>query len=121
MKQGWLINFPDLTNLPFLCSEVDEDPTYVIYSRLAHVPPDSNTGLLCHRIEQEVRVGPLEFNTEVILRTSTGLDTQKILYSDNNGYQMQQRNYQMYQYNTIARVCLGAPWAQKTQFSCFFS
>jgi epididymis-specific alpha-mannosidase len=78
--------------------------TYAIYSRLAHVPQGPHGELLCHRIEQEYQVGPLELNREAILRTSSDLNSQQVLYSDNNGYQMQQRPFQAFRNNTIARV-----------------
>ncbi|KAB0354502.1 hypothetical protein FD755_023040 [Muntiacus reevesi] len=58
--------------------------------------------MLCHRLEQEYRVGPLELNCEAILRTSANLNTGRVLYS-NNGYQMQRRAYKEYKANTIAR------------------
>nr|XP_020020945.1 epididymis-specific alpha-mannosidase isoform X3 [Castor canadensis] len=77
--------------------------TYAIYSRLAHVPQGPHGELLCHRIEQEYQVGPLELNREAILRTSSDLNSQQVLYSDNNGYQMQQRPFQAFRNNTIAR------------------
>lgn len=51
-------------------------------------------------------MGPLELNREAILRTSSDLNSQQILYSDNNGYQMQQRPYKAFKSNPIARVCL---------------
>uniref|UniRef100_A0A452G320 Alpha-mannosidase n=1 Tax=Capra hircus TaxID=9925 RepID=A0A452G320_CAPHI len=79
------------------------EPTFAIYSRLARGPQGSGGELLCHRIEQEYRVGPLELNREAILRTSTKLNTGQVLYSDNNGYQMQRRPYRDYKNNTIAR------------------
>ncbi|XP_070314251.1 epididymis-specific alpha-mannosidase-like [Odocoileus virginianus] len=81
----------------------DRDPTYTIYSRLARGPPGADGELLCHRIEQEYRVGPLELNREAILRTSTDLNTGRVLYSDNNGYQLQRRAYKHYEANAIAR------------------
>nr|CAI9707516.1 unnamed protein product [Rangifer tarandus platyrhynchus] len=81
----------------------DRKPTFAIYSRLAHGPQSSDGELLCHRIEQEYRVGPLELNHEAILRTSTDLNTGRVLYSDNNGYQMQRRPYRKYKNNTNAR------------------
>nr|XP_020766345.1 epididymis-specific alpha-mannosidase-like [Odocoileus virginianus texanus] len=81
----------------------DREPTFAIYSRLAHGPQSSDGELLCHRIEQEYRVGPLELNREAILRTSTDLNTGQVLYSDNNGYQMQRRPYRQDMWNTIAR------------------
>uniref|UniRef100_A0A4W2D2S1 Alpha-mannosidase n=1 Tax=Bos indicus x Bos taurus TaxID=30522 RepID=A0A4W2D2S1_BOBOX len=78
-------------------------PTFIIYSRLARGPQGSDGALLCHHIEQEYQVGPLELNREAILRTSTSLNTGRVLYSDNNGYQMQRRPYRNYKNNTIAR------------------
>ncbi|XP_070314084.1 epididymis-specific alpha-mannosidase-like [Odocoileus virginianus] len=81
----------------------DREPTFAIYSRLAHGPQSSDGELLCHRIEQEYRVGPLELNREAILRTSTDLNTGRVLYSDNNGYQMQRRPYRNYTNNIIAQ------------------
>uniref|UniRef100_G5E5M8 Alpha-mannosidase n=1 Tax=Bos taurus TaxID=9913 RepID=G5E5M8_BOVIN len=78
-------------------------PTFTIYSRLARGPQGSDGALLCHHIEQEYQVGPLELNREAILRTSTSLNTGRVLYSDNNGYQMQRRPYRNYKNNTIAR------------------
>ena len=82
----------------------DSEPTFAIYSRLARGPQGSGGELLCHRIEQEYRVGPLELNREAILRTSTKLNTGRVLHSDNNGYQMQRRPYRQNVWNTIARV-----------------
>ena len=84
----------------------DREPTFAIYSRLAHGPQSSDGELLCHRIEQEYRVGPLELDREAILRTSTDLNTGWVLYSDNNGYQMQRRPYRQDTWNAIARVRL---------------
>ena len=97
---------PGLTYLScFSSREVnDGEPTFTIYSRLARGPQGSDGALLCHRIEQEYRVGPLELNREAILRTSTSLNTGQVLYSDNNGYQMQRRPYRQNMWNTIARV-----------------
>ncbi|XP_004847379.1 epididymis-specific alpha-mannosidase isoform X2 [Heterocephalus glaber] len=77
--------------------------TYAIHSRLAHVYQGGGAELLCYRVEQEYRVGPLELNREAILRTSSDLDSRQVLYSDNNGYQMQRRPYREYVNNTIAR------------------
>ena len=82
----------------------DSEPTFTIYSRLARGSQGSDGELLCHHIEQEYRVGPLELNREAILRTSTDLNTGQVLHSDNNGYQMQRRPYRQNMWNTIARV-----------------
>ena len=89
----------------------DSEPTFTIYSRLARGSQGSDGELLCHHIEQEYRVGPLELNREAILRTSTKLNTGRVLYSDNNSYQMQRRPYRNYKNNTIARVCPELSWS----------
>ncbi|EFB27707.1 hypothetical protein PANDA_022097 [Ailuropoda melanoleuca] len=81
----------------------DSSHTYAIYSRLAHMPVGHGGELLCRRMEQEYRVGPLELNCEAILRTSTGLHNQQVLYSDSNGYQMQGRLFRDHASNSIAR------------------
>ncbi|CAK6433317.1 unnamed protein product [Pipistrellus nathusii] len=78
-----------------------KEPTYAIYSRLAHVPPAQE--LLCGRLEQELRVGPLGVNREAILRTSTGLQSLQVLHSDSNAFQMQRRPYRHYQGHAISR------------------
>ena len=93
----------------------DSEPTFAIYSRLARGPQGSGGELLCHRIEQEYRVGPLELNREAILRTSTKLNTGRVLHSDNNGYQMQRRPYRDYKSNTIARVRPELSWGHSSQ------
>lgn len=88
----------------------DQDYIYAIHSRLAHVHPSLAGELLCQRIEQQYQAGPLDLNREAILRTSSDLNNHKVLYSDNNGYQMQRRPYKVFQSNSIARVChLSAP------------
>ncbi|XP_058526295.1 epididymis-specific alpha-mannosidase [Ochotona princeps] len=81
----------------------DWEPAYVIHSRLAHMPTGGTGELLCRRVEQEYRVGPLELNREVVLRTSTDLDSQQVLYSDNNGYQLQRRPPRSHVPNALAR------------------
>lgn len=82
----------------------DQEYIYSIHTRLAH--PSLAGELLCQRIEQQYRVGPLDLNRETILRTSSDLDSQQVLYSDNNGYQMQRRPYKAFKSNPIPRVCL---------------
>ncbi|CAH6977974.1 epididymis-specific alpha-mannosidase [Phodopus roborovskii] len=81
----------------------DQKYIYAIHTRLAHVHSSPTEELLCQRIEQHYRVGPLELNREAILRTISDLNSQQILYSDNNGYQMQQRPYKAFKSNPIAR------------------
>lgn len=89
-----------------------KEPTYAIYSRLAHVPPARE--LLCGCLEQELRVGPLGVNREAILRTSTGLQSLQVLHSDSNAFQMQRRPYRHYQGHAISRVRPPArPWARR--------
>ncbi|XP_074131165.1 epididymis-specific alpha-mannosidase isoform X3 [Sminthopsis crassicaudata] len=80
-----------------------KDYIYAAYSRIYNIPKGYDGKLLCHRIEQEYRVGPLELNREAILRTSTDLNNRQVLYTDNNGYQMQRRTYKAYVNNTVAR------------------
>ncbi|NXQ30709.1 MA2B2 mannosidase, partial [Alaudala cheleensis] len=87
----------------FFSNVTSQDYVYAVYTRLYSVPEGYDGKLLCHRIEQEYSVGPLELNREAILRTSTNLNTQQLLYTDNNGYQMQQRPFKAYVNNTVAR------------------
>ncbi|XP_053314235.1 epididymis-specific alpha-mannosidase [Spea bombifrons] len=76
---------------------------YAILSRLYNVPDGYDKMLLCHRIEQQYIVGPLELNRESILRTTTDLETGKKIYTDNNAYQMQMREFKAYASNTVPR------------------
>ncbi|NXI33780.1 MA2B2 mannosidase, partial [Sterrhoptilus dennistouni] len=87
----------------FYSNVTSQDYIYAVYTRLYSVPEGYNGELLCHRIEQEYSVGPLELNREAILRTSTSLNTKQLLYTDNNGYQMQKRPFKAYVNNTVAR------------------
>ncbi|KAG8506233.1 Epididymis-specific alpha-mannosidase, partial [Galemys pyrenaicus] len=75
----------------FYRDEKDGAHTFAILSRLAHAPGRPGGELLCQRLEQELRVGPLELNREALLSTSTDLHSQRELHSDSNGYQMQRR------------------------------
>lgn len=68
------------------------------------MPEGYDGKLLCHRIEQEYSVGPLELNREAVLRTSTNLTTRQLLYTDSNGYQIEKRPFKSYVNNTVARV-----------------
>ncbi|XP_057880979.1 epididymis-specific alpha-mannosidase [Melospiza georgiana] len=87
----------------FYSNITSQDYIYAVYTRLYSVPEGYDGKLLCRRIEQEYSVGPLEFNREAILRTSTSLNTKQVLYTDNNGYQMQKRPFKAYVNNTVAR------------------
>ncbi|NXO00359.1 MA2B2 mannosidase, partial [Rhinopomastus cyanomelas] len=80
-----------------------QDYAYAVYTRMYTVPAGYSGRLLCRRIEQEYRVGPLELNREAVLRTSTDLNTRQLLYSDSNGYQIQKRPFKTYMNNTVAR------------------
>lgn len=90
--------------LSFYSNVTSQDYIYAVYTRLYSVPEGHDGKLLCRRIEQEYSVGPLEFNREAVLRTSTSLNTRQLLYTDNNGYQMQKRPFKAYVNNTVARV-----------------
>uniref|UniRef100_A0A4W3GEM5 Alpha-mannosidase n=1 Tax=Callorhinchus milii TaxID=7868 RepID=A0A4W3GEM5_CALMI len=76
---------------------------HVIFTRIYKVPAGYEGALLCNRIEQEYRVGPLEMNREAIIRTNTDLKTDRTIYTDNNGYQIMKRQYRTYSQNTLAR------------------
>ncbi|XP_039241766.1 epididymis-specific alpha-mannosidase isoform X2 [Pipra filicauda] len=87
----------------FYSNVTSQDYLYAVYTRIYTVPEGYDGKLLCHRIEQEYSVGPLELNREAVLRTSTNLNTKQLLYTDNNGYQMQKRPFKAYVNNTVAR------------------
>lgn len=82
-----------------------ESYSYRIISRLYNTPDGYDKSLLCRHIEQQYRVGPLELNREAVIRTQTNLRTNKRIFTDNNGYQMQIRDFKTYDNNTVARVC----------------
>ncbi|XP_077136225.1 epididymis-specific alpha-mannosidase [Ranitomeya variabilis] len=77
--------------------------TYAIFSRLYHVPDGYDNTLACRPIEQQYRVGPLERNREAIIRIQTNLQTNKRIYTDDNAFQMQAREFKIYDSNTVAR------------------
>uniref|UniRef100_A0A8C5TBD1 Epididymis-specific alpha-mannosidase n=1 Tax=Malurus cyaneus samueli TaxID=2593467 RepID=A0A8C5TBD1_9PASS len=87
----------------FYSNVTSQDYVYAVFTRLYSVPEGYDGKLLCHKIEQEYSVGPLELNREAVLRTSTNLNTKQLLYTDNNGYQMQKRPFKAYVNNTVAR------------------
>lgn len=80
-----------------------ESYSYRIISRLYNTPDGYDKSLLCQHIEQQYRVGPLELNREAVIRTQTNLRTNKRIFTDNNGYQMQIRDFKTYDNNTVAR------------------
>ncbi|XP_031444215.1 epididymis-specific alpha-mannosidase [Phasianus colchicus] len=77
--------------------------THAVFTRMYSVPEGYDGKLLCHRIEQEYSIGPLEVNHEAVLRTSTNLNTGQLLYTDDNGFQIQKRPFKAYVNNTVAR------------------
>ncbi|XP_041259004.1 epididymis-specific alpha-mannosidase [Onychostruthus taczanowskii] len=87
----------------FYSNVTSQEYIYAVYTRLYSVPEGYDGKLLCRRIEQEYSAGPLELNREAVLRTSTNLNTKQLLYTDNNGYQMQKRPFKAYVNNTVAR------------------
>ncbi|NXL83135.1 MA2B2 mannosidase, partial [Alectura lathami] len=87
----------------FFSNVTTQDYSYAVYTRM-YSPPEGYDGkFLCRRIEQEYSVGPLEVNREAVLRTSTNLSTGQLLYTDDNGYQIQRRPFKAYVNNTAAR------------------
>ncbi|XP_060887004.1 epididymis-specific alpha-mannosidase [Labrus mixtus] len=78
----------------------DKDYAYSITTR---VPECFGSRPRCHRLEQTYSLGPLHLNTEVVLRTSSSLQNNRTLYTDDNGYQMMKRTYRKFTNNTLAR------------------
>ncbi|XP_051894984.1 epididymis-specific alpha-mannosidase isoform X2 [Pristis pectinata] len=76
---------------------------YAIFTRIYNIPKGYDGSLLCRRIEQEYIVGPLDLNREAILRMTTDLKTDRIIFTDSNGYQMMKRQYKDHTNNTLAR------------------
>lgn len=88
--------------------ESDKDYAYSITTR---VPECFGSRLPCHRLEQTYSLGPLRLNTEVVLRSSSSLENNRTLYTDDNGYQMMERRHREFTNNTLARV---SPWMSWT-------
>ncbi|TKS92921.1 Epididymis-specific alpha-mannosidase [Collichthys lucidus] len=84
----------------FYREESDQDYAYSITTR---VPECFGSRVRCHRLEQTYTLGPLLLNTEVVLRTSSSLNNNKTLYTDDNGYQMMKRTHRKFTNNTVAR------------------
>lgn len=84
----------------FYKNESDKDYAFSITTR---VPECYKSQVRCHRLEQTYSLGPLQMNTEVVLRTSTSLGNNRTLYTDDNGYQMMKRPYREFVNNTLAR------------------
>ncbi|XP_006629735.3 epididymis-specific alpha-mannosidase [Lepisosteus oculatus] len=87
----------------FYREETDKNYRYAMYTRLYSVPEEYEGDLVCHRIEQSYKIGPLEVNREAILRTVTDLRNNKTIFTDNNGFQMLKRQHKMFVNNTVAR------------------
>ncbi|KAK7909651.1 hypothetical protein WMY93_014335 [Mugilogobius chulae] len=73
------------------------------FSITTRVPECYKTKVQCHRLEQTYSLGPLQINSEVVLRTTTSLSNNKTLYTDDNGFQMMKRTYREFDNNTLAR------------------
>nr|XP_046236755.1 epididymis-specific alpha-mannosidase [Scatophagus argus] len=84
----------------FYREESDKDYAYSITTR---VPECFGSRRRCYRLEQTYSLGPLCLNTEVVLRTSSSLNNNRTLYTDENGYQMMKRTYRKFINNTLAR------------------
>ncbi|KAF3697878.1 Epididymis-specific alpha-mannosidase [Channa argus] len=84
----------------FYREEGDKDYAYSIITR---VPECFGSSVRCLRLEQTYSLGPLQLNTEVVLRTSSSLKNNRTLYTDDNGYQMMKRPYRKFTNNTLAR------------------
>ncbi|KAM3590107.1 uncharacterized protein V6R79_003911 [Siganus canaliculatus] len=84
----------------FYREESDQDYAFSITTR---VPECFGSSLPCHRLEQTYSLGPLLLSTEVVLRTSSSLENNRTLHTDDNGYQMMKRTYRKFTNNTLAR------------------
>ncbi|XP_074518332.1 epididymis-specific alpha-mannosidase [Halichoeres trimaculatus] len=84
----------------FFREKGDKDYAYSITTR---VPECFGIGPRCHRLEQMYSLGPLSLNTEIVLRSSSSLQNNRTLYTDDNGYQMMKRPYRTFINNTLAR------------------
>ncbi|XP_056431544.1 epididymis-specific alpha-mannosidase [Gadus chalcogrammus] len=84
----------------FYREEGDADSAFSITTR---VPASFAGGPPCGVLEQRYSLGPLELNTEVVLRTATALRTNRTLVTDGNGYQMMRREHRDFPNNTVAR------------------
>ncbi|CAL8327680.1 unnamed protein product [Lota lota] len=84
----------------FYREEGDADHAFAITTR---VPASFAGGPPCGVLEQRYSLGPLELNTEVVLRTATALRTGRTLFTDDNGYQMMKRTHRDFPNNTVAR------------------
>lgn len=84
----------------FYKNESDRDYAFSITTR---IPECYKSQVRCHRLEQTYSLGPLQMNTEVVLMTSTSLDNNRTIFTDDNGYQMMRRPYRMFANNTLAR------------------
>uniref|UniRef100_A0A8C5B743 Alpha-mannosidase n=1 Tax=Gadus morhua TaxID=8049 RepID=A0A8C5B743_GADMO len=73
------------------------------FSITTRVPASFGGGPPCGVLEQRYSLGPLELNTEVVLRTATALRTNRTLVTDGNGYQMMRREHRDFPNNTVAR------------------
>ncbi|XP_010886297.2 epididymis-specific alpha-mannosidase [Esox lucius] len=85
----------------FYREETDEVYSFSVTTRVPQGFPRGRP--LCHRLEQSYSLGPLAVNTEVVLRTRTGLKNNRTLFTDDNGYQMMKRPYRPFVDNIIAR------------------
>lgn len=89
--------------LPVHRSREESDRDYA-FSITTRVPECYGTRVRCHRLEQTYSLGPLRLNTEVVLRSSTSLQNNRTVFTDDNGYQMMERRHRTFVNNTVARV-----------------
>lgn len=87
--------------------ESDGDHAFSITTR---VPECYGSRVRCHRLEQTYSLGPLRLNTEVVLRSSTSLRSNRTVFTDDNGYQMMERKHRAFANNTVARVRRAVLW-----------
>ncbi|KAG8591384.1 hypothetical protein GDO81_000154 [Engystomops pustulosus] len=86
----------------FYREENQKSYIYAIFSRLYQVPDGYDKTLTCRPVEQQYRVGPLEVNREAIIRIQTNIQSNKRIFTDDNAYQMQAREFKTLS-NLVAR------------------
>uniref|UniRef100_A0A665WKZ5 Alpha-mannosidase n=1 Tax=Echeneis naucrates TaxID=173247 RepID=A0A665WKZ5_ECHNA len=103
LNECYKLMFDQDTNLLHSITYQEENYQDYAFSITTRVPECFGTRLRCHRLEQTYSLGPLDLNTEVVLRTSTPLKNNRTLYTDDNGYQMMKRPERKFTNNTLAR------------------
>ncbi|XP_022080688.1 epididymis-specific alpha-mannosidase-like isoform X2 [Acanthaster planci] len=66
---------------------------FVVTLRIFDLPHSHNDDIVCGHIELDFKVGPLMPNKELVYRFSTKLDSSRVLYTNDNGFQTMKRTW----------------------------